>query len=93
MAAPLFLLVALIVGRIVPHPASDAWRIAFILLLALSALFAFSAPTAIFLLAFRPQYRNRDNVVLTLIAGIPFALAMFVGLLWAALAITGGSLH
>ena len=93
VAAPLFLVVALIVGWTVPYPASDALRIAFALLLAVSALCAFSAPAAILLLAFRPQYRNRANLVLTLIAAIPFALAMFVGLLWAALAITGGSLH
>ena len=85
---------ALVVGWIVPYPANDALRIAFVVLLAVSALCALSAvPTAVGLLAFRPQYRNGANLVMTLIAAIPFALAAFVLLLWTAMAITGGNIH
>ena len=94
VASPLFFVAALVVGRIVPHPASDALRIAYIVLLAASGLCALLAvPTAVFQLAFRPQYRNRTNFVMTLIAAIPFVMAAFVLLLWAAATITGGSFH
>ena len=94
VAAPFFLVAALIVGRIAPHPGSDALRIAYVVLLVVSGLCALLAvPTAVLQLAFRPQYRNGANLVMTLIAAIPFAMAAFVLLLWAAVTITGGSLH
>jgi hypothetical protein len=90
MAAPLIMIAA----WFVPYSTRDAVRIVMILLYAASALCALLAvPTAVSLLAFKPQYRNGDNVVMTLIAAIPFVLAAFALLLWVAITITGGSLH
>jgi len=90
VAAPL----CLVAAWMVPYHHGDAVKAVMILLYAVGGLCALLAvPTAVFRLAFRPQYRNRANLVMTLIAAIPFALAAFVLLLWAAITITGGSLH
>jgi len=77
----------------VPYSTSDAVRVVKLLLFALSGLCALSAvPTAVFLLAFRPQYRNTDNVVMTLIAAVPLTVTMFVLLIFI-LGATGGRIH
>ena len=90
VAAPL----TLVAAWMVPYSTSDAVRAVKILMFAVSALCALSAfPAAVWLLAFRPQYRIQANLGMTLIAAIPFAVALFVTLLWTALAVTGGSLH
>ena len=90
VAAPLSLAVA----WMIPYSIRDAVRAAGILLFAISALCAlFAVPTAVSLLAFRPQYRNGANIVLTLIAAIPFAISAFLLLIWVAMEITGGNIH
>lgn len=94
VAAPLAFAATWVLGWMVSYPQGDAVRIAAILLYAVSGLCAvIGVPTAACLLAFRPQYRNAGNFVMTLIAAIPFAVAVFAILLFSALAITGGRIH
>ena len=94
VAAPLTFAATWVLGQVVPYPQGDAVRIGAVVLYAVSGLCALAAvPTAVFLLAFRPQYRNPGNFVITLIAAIPFAVAVFAILIFSAIAITGGSLH
>ncbi len=94
VAAPLAFAATFVLGWTVPYPQGDAVRIFAVLLYAVSGLCALAAvPTAACLLAFRPQYRNHANTVMTLIAAIPFAVAVFVIIIFLGMAITGGSLH
>ena len=90
VAAPL----ALVAGWIVPYSTSDVVRGVKILFWAVSGLCAlFAVPTAVFALVFRPHYRNGANLLMTLIAAIPFALATFVILILVAGWVTGGNIH
>ena len=90
VAAPL----CLVAAWMVPYTNSDAVKAVMIFLYAVGGLCGLLAvPTAIFLVSFRPQYRNRANLLITLVAAIPFIVAtLTVFLLWALMA-TGGSIH
>ena len=90
VAAPL----CLVAAWMVPYNHGDAVKLVMILLYAVGGLCGLLAvPAAVFLLASRPQYRNRANLVTTLVAAIPFVIATFtVFFLWALMA-TGGRLH
>ena len=89
LAAPLSLFAA----WLVPHSSQDVAKAVMIALYAVSGLCAlFAVPTAVFLLAFKPQYRNVANFLLTLIAAIPLAVTLLVLLVYI-LGATGGRIH